>query len=88
MFLADTGKKILSSIIVKAHKVRATPRPVQITQRYLSFCARVTLLCLLLQSPKRFEEVFEEMISFLEHTEHWEDTEVELATRGVSVARQ
>uniref|UniRef100_A0A668AQD0 Mitoguardin 1 n=1 Tax=Myripristis murdjan TaxID=586833 RepID=A0A668AQD0_9TELE len=53
-FLADTGKKILSSIIVKARK-----------------------------SPKRFEEVFEEMISFLEHTEHWENTEVELATRGV-----
>ncbi|XP_040000340.1 mitoguardin 1 isoform X2 [Xiphias gladius] len=54
MFLADTGKKILSSIIVKAQK-----------------------------SPKRFEEVFDEMISFLEHTEHWENTEVELATRGV-----
>ncbi|GLD50791.1 mitoguardin-1 [Lates japonicus] len=54
MFLADTGRKILSSIIVKAQK-----------------------------SPKRFEEVFEEMISFLEHTEHWENTEVELATRGV-----
>ncbi|KAI9544357.1 Mitoguardin 1 [Dissostichus eleginoides] len=54
MFLADTGKKILSSIIVKAQK-----------------------------SPKRFEEVFEEMISFVEHTEHWENTEVELATRGV-----
>uniref|UniRef100_A0A673BK76 Mitoguardin 1 n=1 Tax=Sphaeramia orbicularis TaxID=375764 RepID=A0A673BK76_9TELE len=53
-FLADTGKKTLSSIIVKAHK-----------------------------SPKRFEEVFEEMLSFLEHTEHWENTEVELATRGV-----
>lgn len=54
MFLADTGKKILSSIIVKAQK-----------------------------NPKRFEEVFEEMISFLDHTEHWENTEVELATRGV-----
>ncbi|XP_058501040.1 mitoguardin 1 [Solea solea] len=54
MFLADTGKKILSSIIVKAQK-----------------------------SPKRFEEVFEEMICFLENTEHWENTEVELATRGV-----
>ncbi|XP_047446354.1 mitoguardin 1 [Mugil cephalus] len=54
VFLTDTGKKILSSIIVKAHK-----------------------------SPKRFEEVFEEMISFLDHTEHWEETEVELATRGV-----
>ncbi|KAK9538808.1 hypothetical protein VZT92_003957 [Zoarces viviparus] len=54
MFLADTGKQILSSIIVKAQK-----------------------------SPHRFEEVFEEMISFLEHTEHWENTEVELATRGV-----
>ncbi|XP_046884092.1 mitoguardin 1 [Hypomesus transpacificus] len=53
-FLADTGKKTLSSIIVKARK-----------------------------SPKRFEEVFEEMISFLEHPEHWENTEVELATRGV-----
>ncbi|XP_037538320.1 mitoguardin 1 [Nematolebias whitei] len=54
MFLADTGKKILSSIIVKAHK-----------------------------SPKRFEEVFEELICFLEHTEHWEDTEMELVSRGV-----
>ncbi|XP_036940643.1 mitoguardin 1 [Acanthopagrus latus] len=54
MFLAETGKKILSSIIVKAQK-----------------------------NPNRFEEVFEEMISFLEHTEHWENTEVELATRGV-----
>ncbi|XP_070700821.1 mitoguardin 1 [Pempheris klunzingeri] len=54
MFLADTGKKILSSIIIKAQK-----------------------------SPTRFEEMFEEMISFLEHTEHWENTEVELATRGV-----
>ncbi|XP_060901118.1 mitoguardin 1 [Labrus mixtus] len=54
MFLADTGKKTLSSIIVKAQK-----------------------------SPQRFEDVFEEMIAFLEHTEHWENTEVELATRGV-----
>ncbi|KAG9273720.1 mitoguardin 1 [Astyanax mexicanus] len=54
MFLADTGKKILSSIIVKARK-----------------------------SPKRFEEVFEDMICFLEQTDHWENTEAELATRGV-----
>lgn len=54
MFLADTGKKILSSIIVKAQK-----------------------------SPKRFEEVFEELILFLEHSDHWEDTELELASRGV-----
>ncbi|XP_033837943.1 mitoguardin 1 isoform X1 [Periophthalmus magnuspinnatus] len=54
MFLAETGKKILSSIIVQAHK-----------------------------SPKQFEEVFEELISFLENTDHWENTEVELATRGV-----
>ncbi|XP_053738888.1 mitoguardin 1 isoform X1 [Synchiropus splendidus] len=53
-FLAETGKKILSSIIVKAKK-----------------------------SPKKFEEVFEEMISFVEQTEHWENTELELATRGV-----
>lgn len=53
-FLSETGKKILSSIIVKAHK-----------------------------SPSRFEEVFEELVSFLENTDHWENTEVELATRGV-----
>ncbi|XP_048844613.1 mitoguardin 1 [Brienomyrus brachyistius] len=53
-FLTDAGKKILSSIIIKAHK-----------------------------SPKRFEEVFEEMMNFLEQTNHWENTEVELATRGV-----
>ncbi|XP_061775635.1 mitoguardin 1 [Nerophis ophidion] len=54
LFLADTGKKILSSIIVKAQK-----------------------------SPDRFEQVFEEMMIFLEQTEHWENTAVELATRGV-----
>ncbi|MCJ8731978.1 hypothetical protein PDJAM_G00206100 [Pangasius djambal] len=53
-FLADTGKKILSSIIVKARK-----------------------------NPKRFEEVYEEMIGFLEQREHWEKTEAELSTRGV-----
>lgn len=53
-FLADSGKKVLSSIIVKARK-----------------------------NPKRFEEVFEEMMNFLEQTDHWENTEVELATRGV-----
>uniref|UniRef100_A0A671N135 Mitoguardin-1-like n=1 Tax=Sinocyclocheilus anshuiensis TaxID=1608454 RepID=A0A671N135_9TELE len=51
-FLADTGKRILSSIIVKG-------------------------------SPTRFEEVFEEMICFLEQTEHWENTEMELSARGV-----
>ncbi|XP_067310387.1 mitoguardin 1 [Pseudorasbora parva] len=53
-FLADTGKMILSSIIVKARK-----------------------------NPKRFEEVFEEMISFMEQTDHWENTETELSARGV-----
>ncbi|KAM9792011.1 mitoguardin 1 [Syngnathus typhle] len=54
LFLADAGRKILSSIIVKAQK-----------------------------SPKRFEEVFEEMMCFLEQAEHWENTAGELATRGV-----
>lgn len=36
-----------------------------------------------LQSPKRFEEVFEEMICFMEQTDHWENTEIELSARGV-----
>ncbi|KAF3857956.1 hypothetical protein F7725_011157 [Dissostichus mawsoni] len=49
MFLADTGKKILSSIIVKAQKVSLK------TDR----------------SPKRFEEVFEEMISFAVASSCW-----------------
>ncbi|XP_051555174.1 mitoguardin 1-like [Myxocyprinus asiaticus] len=53
-FLSDTGKMILSSIIVKARK-----------------------------SPKRFEEVFGEMICFLEKADHWENTEIELSSRGV-----
>ncbi|XP_034039275.1 mitoguardin 1 [Thalassophryne amazonica] len=35
------------------------------------------------KNPTYFEEAFEKMVSFLEHTEHWEDTEVELATIGV-----
>ncbi|KAL0966970.1 hypothetical protein UPYG_G00302900 [Umbra pygmaea] len=53
-FLAETGKKVLSTILIKACK-----------------------------SPKRFEEVFEEMLVFLEHPEHWENTALELGTRGV-----
>uniref|UniRef100_A0A9J7Z723 Mitoguardin 1 n=1 Tax=Cyprinus carpio carpio TaxID=630221 RepID=A0A9J7Z723_CYPCA len=32
---------------------------------------------------KRFEKVFEEMICFLEKTEHWEKTEIEFSARGV-----
>ncbi|XP_066548687.1 mitoguardin 1 [Amia ocellicauda] len=53
-FLCETGKKILSAILVKARK-----------------------------NPKRFEDVFEEMMDFLENTDHWDNTELELATRGV-----
>ncbi|XP_067892781.1 mitoguardin 1 [Heterodontus francisci] len=53
-FFAEVGKKILSAIMMKAHK-----------------------------NPKGFEEVFEEMIYFLQQTDHWETTQRELATRGV-----
>ncbi|MBN3290327.1 MIGA1 protein, partial [Polypterus senegalus] len=53
-FLAEAGKNILSSIILKARK-----------------------------NPKRFEEVYEEMMLFLEQTDHWENTKAELAARGV-----
>lgn len=38
------------------------------------------------KSPKRFEEAFEELISFLEQAEHWEETEKELVSRGVSLS--
>ncbi|XP_068958334.1 mitoguardin 1 isoform X3 [Petaurus breviceps papuanus] len=53
-FLAESGRKILSALIVKARK-----------------------------NPKKFEDVFDEMICFLEQTDHWESIEVELAARGV-----
>ncbi|XP_007944682.1 mitoguardin 1 [Orycteropus afer afer] len=54
MFLAESGRKILSALIVKARK-----------------------------NPKKFEDVFDEMIYFLEQTDHWDSTEMELAARGV-----
>ncbi|KAB0388135.1 hypothetical protein FD755_003091 [Muntiacus reevesi] len=54
IFLAESGRKILSALIVKARK-----------------------------NPKKFEDVFDEMIYFLEQTDHWDNTEMELAARGV-----
>nr|XP_006129638.1 mitoguardin 1 [Pelodiscus sinensis]XP_006129639.1 mitoguardin 1 [Pelodiscus sinensis] len=54
IFLAESGRKILSALIVRARK-----------------------------NPKKFEEVFDEMIHFLEQTDHWANTEMELAARGV-----
>uniref|UniRef100_A0A8C3T0D7 MIGA1 protein n=3 Tax=Chelydra serpentina TaxID=8475 RepID=A0A8C3T0D7_CHESE len=54
IFLAESGRKILSALIVRAQK-----------------------------NPKKFEEVFDEMIHFLEQTDHWDNTEMELAARGV-----
>uniref|UniRef100_A0A8D0KLY9 Mitoguardin 1 n=1 Tax=Salvator merianae TaxID=96440 RepID=A0A8D0KLY9_SALMN len=45
------------------------------------------ILCTLLlrarKNPKKFEEAFDEMISFLEQTDHWANTEMELAAWGV-----
>uniref|UniRef100_A0A8B9IS74 Mitoguardin 1 n=1 Tax=Amazona collaria TaxID=241587 RepID=A0A8B9IS74_9PSIT len=54
VFLAESGRKILSALIVKARK-----------------------------NPKKFEDVFDEMIYFLEQTDHWDNTEMELAATGV-----
>ncbi|NXP72789.1 MIGA1 protein, partial [Ramphastos sulfuratus] len=54
IFLAESGRKILSALIVRARK-----------------------------NPKKFEDVFDEMIQFLEQTDHWDNTEMELAARGV-----
>ncbi|KAM9130599.1 mitoguardin 1 isoform 4-T4 [Pangshura tecta] len=34
------------------------------------------------KNPKKFEEVFDEMIHFLEQTDHWDNTEMELVARG------
>uniref|UniRef100_H0VL31 Mitoguardin 1 n=1 Tax=Cavia porcellus TaxID=10141 RepID=H0VL31_CAVPO len=54
IFLAESGRKILSALIVKAQK-----------------------------NPKKFEDVFDEMMYFLEQTDHWDSTEKELAAIGV-----
>uniref|UniRef100_A0A8C6WBE3 Mitoguardin 1 n=1 Tax=Nannospalax galili TaxID=1026970 RepID=A0A8C6WBE3_NANGA len=53
-FLAESGRQILSALIVRAQK-----------------------------NPKKFEDVFDEMIYFLEQTDHWDSTEMEFAARGV-----
>lgn len=54
---------------------------------WLESCYKVEFrhkACFLLQNPKKFEDVFDEMIYFLEQTDHWDSTEMELAARGVS----
>ncbi|XP_075471868.1 mitoguardin 1 isoform X2 [Ascaphus truei] len=53
-FLMDTGRNILSTLIVKARK-----------------------------NPKRFEDVYDDMMYFLEQPEIWNNTEMELFSRGV-----
>nr|XP_020824191.1 mitoguardin 1 isoform X2 [Phascolarctos cinereus] len=47
------------------------------------FLAKLHCIRQAFQNPKKFEDVFDEMICFLEQTDHWESTEVELAARGV-----
>lgn len=50
----------------------------------ISFYICLILIAFTLQNPKKFEDVFDEMIYFLEQTDHWDNTEMELAARGVS----
>ncbi|XP_053103940.1 mitoguardin 1 isoform X2 [Hemicordylus capensis] len=54
IFLAESGRKILSALITRARK-----------------------------NPKKFEEVFDEMIFFLDQTDNWANTEMELSALGV-----
>ncbi|XP_021798897.2 mitoguardin 1 isoform X2 [Papio anubis] len=47
------------------------------------FLAKLHCIRQAFQNPKKFEDVFDEMIYFLEQTDHWGSTEMELAARGV-----
>ncbi|XP_014442346.2 mitoguardin 1 isoform X2 [Tupaia chinensis] len=47
------------------------------------FLAKLHCIRQAFQNPKKFEDVFDEMIYFLEQTDHWDSTEMELAARGV-----
>ncbi|POI33345.1 hypothetical protein CIB84_002903 [Bambusicola thoracicus] len=47
------------------------------------FLAKLHCIRQAFQNPKKFEDVFDEMIYFLEQTDHWDNTEMELAARGV-----
>ncbi|XP_071666657.1 mitoguardin 1 isoform X3 [Patagioenas fasciata] len=47
------------------------------------FLAKLHCIRQAFQNPKKFEDVFDEMIHFLEQTDHWDNTEMELAARGV-----
>uniref|UniRef100_A0A8C6VBW4 Mitoguardin 1 n=1 Tax=Naja naja TaxID=35670 RepID=A0A8C6VBW4_NAJNA len=47
------------------------------------FLAKLHCIRQAFQNPKKFEEVFDEMISFLEQADQWIHTEMELAAYGV-----
>uniref|UniRef100_A0A8D2I0E1 Mitoguardin 1 n=1 Tax=Urocitellus parryii TaxID=9999 RepID=A0A8D2I0E1_UROPR len=47
------------------------------------FLAKLHCIRQAFQNPKKFEDVFDEMMYFLEQTDHWASTEMELAARGV-----
>ncbi|XP_060058179.1 mitoguardin 1 isoform X2 [Erinaceus europaeus] len=47
------------------------------------FLAKLHCIRQAFQNPKKFEDVFDEMIYFLEQTDHWDSIEMELAARGV-----
>ncbi|XP_059545122.1 mitoguardin 1 isoform X3 [Myotis daubentonii] len=47
------------------------------------FLAKLHCIRQAFQNPKKFEDVFDEMIYFLEQTDHWDSTEMELAAKGV-----
>lgn len=86
----------MSALIVKARKVKAFFYQcfvVYVTSirlhcpgkiNHISFYIWLILIAFTLQNPKKFEDVFDEMIYFLEQTDHWDNTEMELAARGVS----
>ncbi|KAG8132568.1 hypothetical protein E2320_010409, partial [Naja naja] len=72
-----------SDFLAKLHCIRQAFQVELYETHFNSSFYFFRVFCFPLQNPKKFEEVFDEMISFLEQADQWIHTEMELAAYGV-----
>lgn len=86
-FFMETGKQMITGIMVKANKVKH----IFFGSFLIHTCPAVTnnilyLLFIKFQSPKAFLESYEDMLLYTQREETWPVTQIELEGRGVSSA--
>ncbi|XP_005998986.1 mitoguardin 1 isoform X1 [Latimeria chalumnae] len=78
-----------SDFLAKLHCVRQAFQVIlleAVNRKFLAETGKNFLSSLIVKAqknPKRFEAVFDEMMLFLEQTDHWDDIQIELSSRGV-----